>query len=165
MRLERIVVEGLTEYWLVDEDGNKVEEVFTLTGLEDELEMWLSGYVRLQDRYEEPIEGLHLGESLWVLDPEGSPLSKVYSYCRHCGRLLTDDQLRAVLRLVAQQHGPLTEAQLLQLALFCPDYEPTRGCGAGSRTTPQWQFSALPISSPSPTASTHQPVTLPKRRR
>ncbi|MCS6927125.1 MAG: hypothetical protein NZ578_14625 [Candidatus Binatia bacterium] len=165
MRLERIVVEDLTEYWLVDEDGNKVEEVFTPTGMEDELEMWLSGYVRLQDRYEESIEGLRPGESLWVLDPEGSPLSKVYGYCRHCGRLFTDDQLRAALRAAAQQHGPLTEAQLLQLALFCSDYEPTRGCGTESSTTPQWRFGAAPIFGSPPAASAHQPATLLKRRR
>ncbi len=167
MRLERLTAEGLSEYWLLDEDGNVLEEVFTPTGAEGEVDMWLAGYVRLEDKYDEVIEGLKPGESFWVLDPEGSPISKVYNYCQNCGRLFTDEQLRAALREVAQQLGPLCEEELARLALFCPDYEPARGCGEGTGGSPRWERGARhPAGLPTPAAATRdQPPKLLKRRR
>jgi hypothetical protein len=140
MRLERIAVEGLTEYWLLDDDGNAVEEVFIPTGEENERDMWLAGYRRIEDKYDEIIEGLRPSESWWVLDPEGSPISKVYSYCKNCGRLFSDEQLKAVLQEADNQRGPLFEEDLARLSLFCPDYDSERGCGTRTEGIPKWEM-------------------------
>jgi hypothetical protein len=66
MRLERTLGQGLVQYRLLDEEGNEVEEVFTVTGEEDERDMWLAGYIRLAEKYDEEIEGLKPGEPLWA---------------------------------------------------------------------------------------------------
>jgi hypothetical protein len=139
MRLERTVVQGLTQYRLLDDAGNEVEEVFIPTREESERDMWLAGYMRIEDKYEE-LEGLKPGESLWVPHPDGSPISKVYSYCRNCGRQFSDEQLKRVLQEADKVQGPLSDEDLARLSLFCLDYDPDRGCGSSTTGTPKWEL-------------------------
>jgi hypothetical protein len=112
MRLERIAGQGPTQYRLLDEDGNEVEEVFTPTGEEGERDMWLAGYMRIEEKYDE-IEGLRPGESLWVLHPDGSPVSKVYGYCKNCGRQFSDEQIKGALQETDKVQGPLSDEDLV----------------------------------------------------
>jgi hypothetical protein len=143
MRLERTLGQGLVQYRLLDEEGNEVEEVFTVTGEEDERDMWLAGYIRLAEKYDEEIEGLKPGEPLWALHPEGSPVSNVFSYCRNCGRLFSAEQITAAIKKADKTRGPLGDEELARLSLFCPDYDPDGGCGRGTEGVPQWQFGSL----------------------
>ncbi len=139
MRLERIAGQGPMWYRILDEDGNEVEEVFTPTDEEGERDMWLAGYMRIEEKYDE-IEGLRPGESLWVLHPDGSPVSKVYSYCKNCGRQFSDEQIKGALQEADKIRGSLSDEDLARFSLFCPDYDPERGCGSNTAGAPKWEM-------------------------